>query len=46
MKEEPNAVSHDLKFYVLITKSSFIDLCDYFDKDEDGPLLDVVILIL
>jgi hypothetical protein len=31
MKEKPTAVSHDSKFYVSIMKSSFINLCDFFD---------------
>jgi len=32
-KEEPNLVSHDSKFYILMAKSSFINLCDYSNKD-------------
>jgi hypothetical protein len=34
MKEKPNAVSHDSKFFASITKSSFINLYDSFDKNE------------
>jgi hypothetical protein len=42
MKEKPNLVSHDLNFYILVVKSSFIDICDSFD--ENGPSLpDVVV---
>jgi hypothetical protein len=42
MKEEPNPISHDLKFFVLLVESLFIDLCDF--SNEDGPsLLDVVV---
>jgi hypothetical protein len=33
MKEEPNLISHDSKFYILMAKSSFIDLCDSFHKE-------------
>jgi hypothetical protein len=32
MKEEPNLVSHDSKFPVLMAKSSFINLYDFFEK--------------
>jgi hypothetical protein len=43
-KEEPIAISHNLKFFVPIVESSFINLCDY--SDEDSPsLLDVVVFI-
>jgi hypothetical protein len=43
MKEEPNLVSHDSKFSILMAKSSFIDLCNY--SNEDSPsILDVVVL--
>ncbi len=42
IKEEPNLVSHDLKFSVVMAESSFIDLCNY--SNEDSPsLLDVVV---
>lgn len=44
MKEEPNPVSHDLKFSILVAKSSFIDLRDSFD--EDGPSLPNVVVLL
>jgi hypothetical protein len=44
MKEEPNLVSHNLKYFVPMVKSLFIDLCDSSDKD--GPFcLDVVVLL-
>jgi hypothetical protein len=44
MKEEPTTISHNLKFFILIVESSFIDLYDSFD--EDGPsLFDVVVPI-
>jgi hypothetical protein len=43
MKEEPNVVFHDSKFFVLIMESSFINLCDYFNKDD--PSLPVVVPI-
>jgi hypothetical protein len=42
MKEEPIEISHNLKFFVSIMKSLFIDLCDSFDGDNPSPL-DVVI---
>lgn len=42
MKEEPNPISHDSKFFVLLVESSFINLCD-FSKEEDPSLLDVVV---
>ncbi len=42
MKEEPTVVFNDFKFFVLITKSLFIDLCDFFNK-EDLSLPDVVV---
>jgi len=38
IKEEPIAISHNWKFYIFIAKSSFIDLCDSFDKDGPSPL--------
>jgi hypothetical protein len=41
MKEEPNVVFHNSKFFVSIVESSFINLCDYFNKDNPS-LLDVV----
>ncbi len=41
MKEEPNLVSYNLKFYVIVAESSFIDLCDSFNKD-DPSFFDVV----
>jgi hypothetical protein len=44
MKEEPIEISHNLKFFVSIMKSLFIDLCDSFDGDNPSPL-DVVIPI-
>jgi hypothetical protein len=34
MKEKPNAIFHDLIFFVLITESSFINLYDSSDKDD------------
>ncbi len=42
MKEEPNLVSHDSKFPVLMAKSSFINLYDFFEEDNPS-LLDVVV---
>ncbi len=42
MKETPNEVFHNFKFYLMITKSLFIDLCDFFD--EDGPSLPNVVI--
>ncbi len=45
MKEEPNAVSSNSKFSILIVKSLFINLFDPFDKN--GPsLFDVVVVSL
>jgi hypothetical protein len=35
MKEEPNPVSQDSKFFVPMVKSSFINLCN--SSNEDGP---------
>jgi hypothetical protein len=44
MKEKPTIISHNLKFFILIVESSFIDLYD--SSDEDGPsLFDVVVPI-
>jgi hypothetical protein len=37
MKEEPNAIFHNSKFFVPIAESLFIDLCDFFD--ENNPSL-------
>jgi len=34
MKEKPNAISPNLKVFVPIVKSSFINLCDSFDEDD------------
>ncbi len=42
MKEEPVAISHDLKYFDPIVESSFINLCDFFDEN-DPSLLDVVV---
>jgi len=44
MKEEHIKVSHDSKFFVPITKSSFIDLFD-FSNEDDLSLLDVVVFV-
>jgi hypothetical protein len=44
IKEKPIVVYHDLKFFVPIVESSFIDLCDCSNEDGPSPL-DVVILI-
>jgi hypothetical protein len=44
MKEEPNLVSHDSKFFVWMVESSFVDLCASFNED-DPSLLDVVVLL-
>jgi hypothetical protein len=44
MKEKPTMVSHDLKFYVSITNSLFINLCDSFDEDGPSPF-NVVVLV-
>ncbi len=33
MKEKPNPISHNSKFFVLVAKFSFINLCDYSNKD-------------
>ncbi len=42
MKEKPNPISHDAKFFILMAKSSFIDFCDSINKD--GPSFpDVVV---
>ncbi len=44
MKEEPNAIFDNSKFFVPIVESSFINLCDF--SNEDNPsLLDVVVPI-
>jgi len=44
MKEKPIAVSHNLKFFVPIVESLFINLYD--SSNEDSPsLLDVVVPI-
>jgi hypothetical protein len=43
MKEEPNPVSHDLKVFVSMIESSFIDLCDSSNKDSPS-LPNVVVL--
>ncbi len=43
MKEEPNVIFHNSKFYVLTTESSFINLCDSFDKD--NPTLPNVVVL-
>ncbi len=45
MKEEPIVVSHSSKFSVLITKSSFINLCDSFDEN-DCSLPNVIVFVL
>jgi hypothetical protein len=42
MKEEPTMVFNDFKFFVLITKSLFIDHCNFLNK-EDLSLPDVVV---
>ncbi len=42
MKEEPNLVSHDSKFFVLMVESSFINIYDSFEE-ENPSLLDVVV---
>jgi hypothetical protein len=42
MKEESNPVSHNSKFFILMVKSSFINLCDS-DDDNDPFLLDLVV---
>jgi hypothetical protein len=42
MKEEPNLVSHDSKFFVLMAESSFINIYDSFEE-ENPSLLDVVV---
>jgi hypothetical protein len=44
MKEEPTKVSHDSKFFVPITKSSFIDLF-YFSNEDDLSFLNVVVFV-
>ncbi len=44
MKEEPIVVFHNLKFYVMIAKSLFIDLCD-FSNEDDPSLPDVVVYV-
>jgi len=36
-KEKPIAIFHDLKFFVSIIKSLFINLCDSFDKNGPSP---------
>jgi len=45
MKEEPIVVSHSSKFSVLITKSSFINLCDSFDEN-DCSLPNVIVVLV
>jgi hypothetical protein len=42
MKEQPNPVSHNSKFFVLMVESPFITLCDSFNGD-DPSLLNVVV---
>jgi hypothetical protein len=42
MKEEPNLVSHNLKFFISMAESLFIDLCDFFNEDNPS-FLDVVV---
>ncbi len=37
MEEKPIVISHNLKFSILIVESSFIDLCDSFDKNNLSP---------
>jgi hypothetical protein len=44
MKEGPNVVFFNLKVFIPIVKSSFIDLCDYSNED-DLALPDVVVPI-
>jgi len=44
MKERPTMIFHDSKFFVPITESSFIDLCDSFDENGPSPP-DVVVPI-
>jgi hypothetical protein len=44
MKEEPNLVFHNLKFFVPMAKSLFIDLCD--SSYEDGPPFPNVFVLL
>jgi hypothetical protein len=44
MKEEPNLVSHNSKFFVSMVESSFVDLC-FFSNEDDPSLLDVVVLL-
>jgi hypothetical protein len=44
MKEEPNLVSHNFKFFVLMAKSLFIDLCNSSYKD--GPSYPNVVVFL
>jgi hypothetical protein len=46
MKEKPNAICHESKFYILITESSFIDLCDYFDEDKHSFFYVVVLVFV
>ncbi len=44
MKEKPNVIFHDSKFFVPIVESLFIDLCDSSNEDDLSPL-DVVVPI-
>jgi len=44
MKEEPNLVSHDSKFYIVMVKSLFINLCDFSNKDSPS-FPNVVVLV-
>ncbi len=37
MEEKPIVISHNLKFSIPIAESSFIDICDSFDKDSLSP---------
>ncbi len=45
IKEQSIVIFHNLKFSILIVESSFIDLCDSFDKDGPSPL-DVVLVFV
>ncbi len=42
MKEKSNLVSHNLKFFIPMAESTFINLCDSFE--EDGPSLPNVVV--
>jgi hypothetical protein len=44
MKEKPDAISHDLEFFVLFMESLFINLCDFLNE-YNLSLLDVVVLV-